>query len=127
VLGFGVEVEPSDLGLKAAAEFGKLFPGRPRWRSLNEFTPYFRLCVELALALAVSSRKVSEMAAERPSFIASLSPISLHGIIPAAGGVIVVGNDGAPTGAVGVTGDSSDNDEICALAGISAAGLAMQS
>jgi uncharacterized protein GlcG (DUF336 family) len=67
------------------------------------------------------------MVAKRPSFIASLGPISLHGVIPAAGGVIVVGNDGAPIGAIGVTGDSSDSDEICALAGISAAGLATQS
>ncbi|WP_460986526.1 heme-binding protein [Sphingobium sp. TomTYG75] len=31
-----------------------------------------------------------------------------------------------PIGAVGVTGDTSDNDEACALAGISAAGLRVQ-
>ncbi len=43
-----------------------------------------------ALALGVSSRKIGEMAAERPSFVASLGPISQHGVIPAAGGVIVV-------------------------------------
>jgi uncharacterized protein GlcG (DUF336 family) len=76
-----------------------------------------------ALALGVSSRRIGEMAAERPSFIASLGPIAPQGIIPAAGGVIVVGADGRPIGAVGVTGDTSDNDEVCALAGIAAAGL----
>jgi len=79
-----------------------------------------------ALALGVSSRKIGDMAAERPTFVASLGPISPHGIIPAAGGVIVVGADGRPIGAVGVTGDTSDNDEICALAGIAAAGLSAQ-
>src|SRR5512146_1414280 len=44
-----------------------------------------------ALALGVSSRKIGEMAAERPSFVASLGPIAPHGMIPAAGGVIVTG------------------------------------
>ncbi|HWL46961.1 MAG TPA: heme-binding protein [Sphingomonadaceae bacterium] len=79
-----------------------------------------------ALALGVSSRAIGEMAAERPSFIAALGPISPSGVMPAAGGVIVVGGDGQPIGAVGVTGDTSDNDETCALAGIAAAGLTAQ-
>jgi uncharacterized protein GlcG (DUF336 family) len=79
-----------------------------------------------ALALGVSSRKIADIAAERPSFLAALSAIATHGVIPAAGGVIVIGGDGSPIGAVGVTGDSSDNDEACALAGIAAAGLAAQ-
>jgi uncharacterized protein GlcG (DUF336 family) len=78
-----------------------------------------------ALALGVSSRKIGEMAAERPSFVASLGPIAPHGVIPAAGGVIVAG-EGGVIGAVGVTGDTSDNDEACALAGIAAAGLRAQ-
>ena len=79
-----------------------------------------------ALALGVSSRKIGEMAADRPSFVASLGAMATHGIIPAAGGVIVVDAEGLPIGAVGITGDSSDNDEACALAGIAAAGLAAQ-
>ena len=79
-----------------------------------------------ALGLGVSSRKIGDMAAERPTFIASLGPIAPHGVVPAAGGVIVVDGAGAPIGAVGVTGDTSDNDEACALAGISAAGLRAQ-
>ena len=76
-----------------------------------------------ALALGVSSRKIGEMAAERPSFIASLGHLAANGLIPVAGGVIVKGPDGLPIGAVGVTGDTSDNDEVAALAGIAAAGL----
>jgi uncharacterized protein GlcG (DUF336 family) len=79
-----------------------------------------------ALGLGVSSRKIGEMAAERPSFIASLGPISPHGIVPVAGGVIVVDGTGTLLGAVGITGDTSDNDEACALAGIEAAGLNAQ-
>ena len=74
-----------------------------------------------ALALGVNSRRIGEMAAERPSFIASLG--HLTALVPVAGGVIVKGPDGLPIGAVGVTGDTSDNDEVAALAGIAAAGL----
>jgi uncharacterized protein GlcG (DUF336 family) len=79
-----------------------------------------------ALAVGISSRKIAEMAAERPSFVASLAAIAPNGMIPAAGGVIVTDGSGQILGAVGVTGDTSDNDEICALAGIEAAGLKAQ-
>ncbi len=79
-----------------------------------------------ALALGISSRKIAEMALDRPTFVGSLSGISAGGIIPAAGGVIIVDAAGAPIGAVGVTGDTSDNDEIAALAGVAAAGLKAQ-
>jgi uncharacterized protein GlcG (DUF336 family) len=76
-----------------------------------------------ALALGVSSRAIGEMAAERPTFIAALGPIASQGLIPAAGGVLVVDRDGEVIGAIGATGDTSDNDEACALAGLSAANL----
>lgn len=77
-----------------------------------------------ALALGISSRKVGEMAAERPSFIAALGPISPNGIIPVAGGVLIKGAQDMPIGAVGITGDSSDNDERVALAALDAVDLA---
>jgi uncharacterized protein GlcG (DUF336 family) len=76
-----------------------------------------------ALALGVSSRKIGEMAVERPTFVTSLGPISAHGIIPAAGGILLLDETGALIGAVGITGDTSDNDEACALAGAVVAGL----
>ncbi len=79
-----------------------------------------------ALALGVSSRKVGDMAVERPWFVGAFAASAPHPVIPAAGGVIVVDADGAPIGAVGVTGDTSDNDEAAALAGIAAAGLTAQ-
>ena len=79
-----------------------------------------------ALALGVSSRQIGEMASARPSFINALAPMSANGVVPAAGGVIVVDGSGAVIGAVGVTGDHSDNDELCALAGITAAQLHAQ-
>jgi len=75
-----------------------------------------------ALALGISSRKIAEMAAERPGFVASLGSLSQQGLIPAAGGILIE-EAGTLLGAVGVTGDTSDNDEACALAGVAAAGL----
>lgn len=77
-----------------------------------------------ALALGVSSRTIGEMAIERPTFINAAAGLNPAGIVPAAGGVLVKDADGAVIGAVGVTGDTSDNDELAALAGIKAAGLA---
>ncbi|WP_298111913.1 heme-binding protein [Bradyrhizobium sp.] len=80
-----------------------------------------------ALALGVSSRRVGEMAAERPAFVQAVSALSAGGLVPAAGGLIAVSTDGAVQGAVGISGDSSDNDERCALAAIQAVGLAVKS
>lgn len=76
-----------------------------------------------ALGLGVSSRRIGEMAAERAAFVGAVESLSLQGMVPAAGGVIVLGEGGDVLGAVGVTGDTSDNDELCALAGINAVGL----
>ncbi len=76
-----------------------------------------------ALAMGVSSRKLGDMAAERPQFMAALSA-AWHGkLIPAAGGVLVRDEAGVLLGAVGVSGDLSDKDEEAAFAGIAAAGL----
>ena len=76
-----------------------------------------------ALALGVSSRKVGEMAVDRPHFVASVRELGEGGMVPVAGGVIMTDTDGTILGAIGVTGDTSDNDEACALAAIEKAGL----
>ena len=76
-----------------------------------------------ALALGVSSRTIGDMALERPYFVAAVDTMSEGGMVPAAGGVIVCDAGGAVLGAIGVTGDTSDNDEACALAAIESQGL----
>jgi len=78
------------------------------------------------VGLGFSSRRVGEMAVERPHFIGAVSHLAPQGLIPVAGGVIVVDDKGASIGAVGISGDTSDNDELCALTGIAAAGLKAQ-
>jgi uncharacterized protein GlcG (DUF336 family) len=77
-----------------------------------------------ALGMGRSSRALAAVAAERPAFINSLMAASGGRVVPVPGGVLVKDGDGTTIGAVGISGDTSDNDEDCALAGIKAAGLA---
>jgi uncharacterized protein GlcG (DUF336 family) len=75
------------------------------------------------LGMGFGGRELAKRAAAVPQFFTSLTTIFPKGIIPVAGGVLIRDASGALLGAVGVSGDTSDNDEICALAGIAAAGL----
>jgi uncharacterized protein GlcG (DUF336 family) len=79
-----------------------------------------------ALAMGMSSRTIATIAAERPSFVASLGTLAPFGLVPAAGGVLIAGDDDTVLGAVGATGDTSDNDEACVIEGIKAAGLTVK-
>lgn len=75
------------------------------------------------LAIGRSSRANEADILTREHFGVALAAASNGRIIPVAGGVLIMDSDGNVAGAVGVTGDSSDNDEACAVAGIHAAGL----
>lgn len=74
-----------------------------------------------ALGLGVTSRRLGEMAVERPHFIAALG--ELGPMVPAAGAIVICDAEGTVIGAIGVSGDVSDNDEACALAAIASVGL----
>lgn len=76
-----------------------------------------------ALALGMGSRKVSAIAVDRPHFMEGLSGVSGGRIVPVPGGVLIRDKKGTILGAVGITGDTSDNDEACAISGIEAAGF----
>ena len=76
-----------------------------------------------ALALGVGSRALHKMATDRPYFIAAATHAIGGQLVPVPGGVLIKDAKGAILGAVGVSGDTSDNDEIAAAAGIEAAGL----
>jgi uncharacterized protein GlcG (DUF336 family) len=79
-----------------------------------------------ALGMGMSSRAISDLALERPQFAGSLAALAGGKVVPAAGGVLVRDGEGTLLGAVGVTGDVSDNDEECALHGIEGAGLSSE-
>lgn len=76
-----------------------------------------------AVALGVGSRWLNAQAEGRPHFLEGVSGVSGGKIVPVPGGVLVKDKKGTILGAVGVTGDNSDNDEIAAIAGIEAAGF----
>ena len=76
-----------------------------------------------ALALGMGSRAINKDADNRPSFINAVNALAGGSIVPVPGGVLIRSKAGAVIGAVGITGDVSDNDEACAVAGIEAAGF----
>ena len=76
-----------------------------------------------ALSLGTGSRTVAKTAIERPHFMQGLSGVSGGRVVPVPGGVLIRAKSGEILGAVGISGDTSDNDEAAAIAGIEAAGF----
>jgi uncharacterized protein GlcG (DUF336 family) len=76
-----------------------------------------------ALGLGVGSRAIMARAEERPFFISAVTAAFGGALIPVPGGVLIIDSEKEIIGAVGATGDSSDNDEMAAAAGIVAAGF----
>jgi uncharacterized protein GlcG (DUF336 family) len=75
-----------------------------------------------AVGMGISSRAIAERVVERPHFGVALVGASEGRLVPVPGGVLIK-DGGEIIGAIGVSGDSSDNDEAAAAAGIEAAGL----
>jgi uncharacterized protein GlcG (DUF336 family) len=76
-----------------------------------------------ALSFGIGSRALAKRAATNPHFIAAVTHAVGGSLVPVPGGVLIRTADKAIVGAVGISGDNSDNDEAAAIAGISAAGL----
>ncbi|MBO0828659.1 MAG: heme-binding protein [Streptosporangiales bacterium] len=77
-----------------------------------------------ALGMGLGSRELGVRARERPEFFAALSALAPGGLVPVAGGVLVRDPRSRDVlGAVGISGDTSDHDEECAVHGIERAAL----
>ncbi|HSE77571.1 MAG TPA: heme-binding protein [Alphaproteobacteria bacterium] len=76
-----------------------------------------------ALAMGVGTRAIAARAAQAPAFIHAVTTLAGGRFVPVPGGVLIRYTDDEIVGAVGISGDSSDNDETCAVAGIVAAGF----
>jgi len=76
-----------------------------------------------ALGMGFGTRELAERAAKSPTFVAALSSLSQGRMVPSPGGVLIQGADQEVIGAVGITGDTGDNDEVCAITGIESVGL----
>ena len=75
-----------------------------------------------AIAMGLGSRALYRRAQEQPYFIQAMNGLADGALVPVPGGVLIRDDSGI-IGAVGITGDSSDNDEACAIAAIEAVGL----
>ena len=75
-----------------------------------------------ALAMGIGSRALFQRAQEQSYFIGAVNTLAQGRMVPVPGGVLIQDND-VLLGAIGISGDSSYNVEICAVAGIEAAGL----
>jgi uncharacterized protein GlcG (DUF336 family) len=80
-----------------------------------------------ALGMGFGSRALAKRVVEgggpAQAFFGALNAMSGGRVVPAPGGVLVRDANREVIGAVGVSGDVSDKDEACAVAGIAAAGL----
>jgi uncharacterized protein GlcG (DUF336 family) len=77
-----------------------------------------------AIQLGMGTRALMNRAEQQAYFVDAVNGLGKGNIIPVPGGVLVKDSNGNIIGAVGISGDTSDNDEIAALAGIAGSGLA---
>ncbi len=75
-----------------------------------------------AISMGIGSRALFNRAQEQPYFIQSMNSLANGSLVPVPGGVLIK-SDGQLLGAVGITGDTSDADEACAIAAIEASGF----
>ena len=75
------------------------------------------------LTMGFGGRELARRADAVPKFFTAINGVLPHGIVPVPGGVLIRDASGAVLGSVGISGGTSDEDDVCALAGIAAAGL----
>jgi uncharacterized protein GlcG (DUF336 family) len=76
-----------------------------------------------AVLFGAGCRRLHAIGVERPHMAAALVEMTGGALVPVVGGVLIRDQSGALVGAVGVSGDTSDNDEVAAIAGIEGAGF----
>ena len=127
----GALAKASELGLKPLSVYVLDARGVVKASAAQDGTSLRRNDVAFAkangaIAMGVSSRKLEAMAKERPHFMEGAVGVLDGKLVPVAGGVLIADDKGAVIGAVGISGDTSDNDEAAAVAGIEKSGLKPQ-
>ena len=75
------------------------------------------------LGMGYGGRELARRAARVPLFFGALSDLAGGRMVPVPGGVLIRSESGQIIGSVGISGDTSENDEICATFGIQSAGF----
>ena len=76
-----------------------------------------------ALGMGIPSRTIAQRLSNRPNFVTAVVAASGGEFVPVPGGVLILDARGAAIGAVGISGDTSDKDEYCAIQGVRGAGM----
>lgn len=76
-----------------------------------------------ALGMGFGGRELARRAEKVPSFFTALNAMSGGRMVPVAGGALIRDTDGAILGAIGISGDTSDNDEICLIGAVQSQNL----
>jgi len=79
-----------------------------------------------AVMLGMAGRAQMARAEAQSYFMTALNGAYGGQFVPVPGGILLRDAGGVVIGAIGVTGDTSDNDAIAGLAGASAAGIAAE-
>ena len=76
-----------------------------------------------AIQLGMGTRALMNRAEQQAYFIQAMNGLAGGDMVPVPGGLLLRDGSGTLLGAVGISGDTSDNDEAAALGGVAAAGL----
>lgn len=117
-----------DLGLKPMAAAVLDHAGHPLAVVRDEGASFLRPQIATGkargcLGMGFGGRELARRAQAMPAFFDAINSLTAGEVIPVAGGVLIRSAHGELLGAIGVSGDTSDNDERCALLAIAAAGL----
>lgn len=75
------------------------------------------------LSMGFGGRELARRAEKMSMFFNALSDMSGGRVVPVPGGILIRDDRGTIVGALGVTGDTSQNDELCGVHAIRAVGL----
>ena len=76
-----------------------------------------------AIAMGMGTRALMNRAEQQAYFVQAINGLADGDFVPVPGGVLITDKDGTLLGAVGISGDTSDNDEAAAVSSIEAVGL----
>ena len=76
-----------------------------------------------ALGMGFGGRELARRAEKMPAFFIALNAMSDGRMVPVPGGALIRDASGAIVGSIGISGDISDNDEICLVDAVESQGL----
>ena len=76
-----------------------------------------------ALGMGFGGRELARRAEKMPAFFTALNAMSGGRMVPVPGGALIRDGKGAIIGSIGISGDISENDEVCLVDAVESQGL----